>query len=165
MRPLASLVALLLLLLPLCAADRRERSALRRGALYPLKRGNSAEPPGLVPTRQLVPTAESSYVMDLHPLARKSGSKPGTPCGLTSKVLGDLYGARKLDLVMDKGGSAAAPPPLNDGGNSGVEGQDCIGEDQQLREGDKGSGLIWLLGDPATQPPAGEAGAGGDALG
>ena len=141
------------------------RGALRRGALYPLKRGNSAEPPGLIPVHKLVPTAESSYVMDLHPLRRGSGSKPtGTPCGLTSKVLGDLYGARKLNLVMDESG-AAPPPPL--GGGGGVEGQDCIGQDQQLREGDKGSGLVWLLGDPAKvpPPPAGDADAGGDAPG
>ena len=130
-----------------CGAARRLRAG---DSLYPLNRGNGAEPPGLVPSHNLIPAAGSGYVMDLHPLKRASGSAPGTPCGLTSKVLGDLYGARKLDLVGGEGGGAAAPPSLGDA--DGVEGQDCIGEDQQLREGDKGSGLVWLLGDPSQVP-------------
>ena len=121
-------------------------------AIYPLKRGNGGEPPGLIPTNHLIPTEESSYVMDLHPLKRGSGSAGGgTPCGLTSRVLGDLYGSRRLNLVSDAGSETA--PPLSDS-PAGVEGQDCIGEDQQLRDGDRGSGLVWLLGDPARVPPA-----------
>lgn len=117
---------------------------------YPLVRGNGAEPPGLIPTNQ-IPREGSGYLMDLHPLKRGSGSGgDGTPCGLTSGVLGDLYGSRRLNLVSDAG-SESAPPPIDSSG--GVQGQDCIGEDQQLREGDRGSGLVWLLGDPKRVPP------------
>ena len=91
--------------------------------------------------------SQSGYVMDLHPNKNKQGAKTAVPCGVTTGVLDDLYGSRRLDLTGDP---TKEPPPIETEG--GVEGQDCIKTDPAARGSDKGSGLVWLLGDPAKVP-------------
>ena len=87
--------------------------------------------------------------MDLHPHSLEKrfsvGASTGTPCGFTDRILGDLYGSKQMNLLMDedKGGQ----PPAG-GGVEPVDGQDCLGEDARGERNDK-SGLIWLLGDPS----------------
>lgn len=121
---------------------------LRR--VLPLNRGNGGEPPGTI--NNLIPNADSPYVMDLHPQKRQAGQKVGTPCGLTSGVLYDLYGSKRLDLTGDP--TKPAPPVETE---QSEDGQDCIKQDPASKGGDKGSGLVWLLGDPEKIPPDADA--------
>ena len=47
-------------------------------------------------------------------------------------------------------GSAGGPEQSEDG-------QDCIKQDPASKGGDKGNGLVWLLGDPEKIPPDADA--------
>ena len=109
--------------------------------LFPLKRGNSAEPPGLIPIKHLIPDESSPYVLDLHPFKHAEGAKETTPCGLTPDVLNDPYGSHRLELTGDPSKEMEAPSET-----------DCIKTDPMTKGEDKGSGLVWLLGDPAQVP-------------
>ena len=154
-RPRPPLLWLLLLLLLWCTIHARARRLRHR--LFPVRRGNSGEPPGLIPTANVLPSEGDGYAMDLHPLRSKEGQGHPTPCGLSNDKLQDPYASRKLNLIMgDAGGDGG-------GGGGGGE-QDTDGCYHDTPEGDvleasgdaKGSGLVWLLGDPAKAPPVEE---------
>ena len=121
----------------LCLVLLLERTLARNLRLFPLKRGNSAEPSGLIPIKHLVPDETSAYAMDLHPLKQKEGAKVETPCGLSADVLGDLYGSRRLDLTGDPSKQPEAP-----------ESSDCMKTDPAAKGPDKGSGLVRLYFNP-----------------
>lgn len=137
------------LILSVCfiGANSATRHNLR---LLPLNRGNGGEPPGTI--NNLIPNANDPYVMDLHPQKRQPGAKVGIPCGLTNGILYDLYGSKRLDLTGDP---TKEPPPIES--EQSVDGQDCIKADPSERGSDKGSGLVFLLGDPEKVPEPADA--------
>ena len=144
----SSLLLLQLLLhFPITSTSTRLRTRL-----YPLKRSNSAEPPGLIPINHLNPEPDEAFVFDLHPLKQKPGEKTGIPCGVTQGMLGDLYGSHRLDLTGDP-----TKEPMAAATVQSTDGQDCITADPAEHGADKGSGLVWLLGDPAEVPAVDDA--------
>ena len=145
-------LVLLLLLLLSCALHAHANASRRRlrHRLFPVRRGNSAEPPGLIPTTSVLPEGDG-YAMDLHPLRSKEGKGQPIPCGLSNDKLQDPYASRKLNLIIGD----------EDGGGGGGGDKDADGCYHDTPEGDvleasgdaKGSGLVWLLGDPTKAPP------------